>query len=29
MRPIESVASDPSVADYRAISPYGWGGMFL
>jgi hypothetical protein len=27
MSPVESVASDPSVADYRATSPYEWGGV--
>jgi hypothetical protein len=26
MSPIETVASDPSVADYRATSPFEWGG---
>jgi hypothetical protein len=24
-----TVASDPSVADYRATSPYEWGGMLI
>ena len=23
----KTVASDPSVADYRATSPYEWGGL--
>ena len=27
MGPTESVAPDPSVAGYRATSPYEWGGM--
>ena len=27
MGPTESVAHDPSVAGYRAASPYEWGGM--
>jgi hypothetical protein len=27
MGPTDTAASDPSVADYRATSPYEWGGL--